>query len=62
MKTTRACEVGVRRYLAKILGHDVRLKLEIKLALLLFAVLLMSLDADLTFARNAVAQAVPSTG
>ena len=57
MKTTRACEVGVRRYLAKILGRDVRLKLQIKLALLLFAALLLSLDADLTFARNEAAQA-----
>ena len=57
MKTTRACEVGVRRYLAKILGRDVRLKLQIKLALLLFAALLLSLNADLTFARNEAAQA-----
>jgi F-type H+-transporting ATPase subunit a len=57
VKTTRACEVGVRRYLAKILGRDVRLKLQIKLALLLFAALLLSLDADLTFARNEAAQA-----
>ncbi len=48
----------MRRYLPKILGHDVRLKLEIKLALLLlFAALLLSLDADLTFARNEAAQA-----
>ncbi len=62
MKTTRACEVGVRRYLPKILGHDVRLKLEIKLALLLlFATLILSLDADLTFARNAAAQAGSAT-
>jgi len=57
VKTTRACEVGVRRYLAKILGRDVRLKLQIKLALLLLAALLLSLDADLTFARNEAAQA-----
>jgi F-type H+-transporting ATPase subunit a len=57
VKTTRACEVGVRRYLAKILGRDVLLKLKIKLALLLFAALLLSLDPDLTFARNAAAQA-----
>jgi F-type H+-transporting ATPase subunit a len=57
VKTTRTCEVGVRRYLAKILGRDVRLKLQIKLALLLFAALLLSLDADLTFARNEAAQA-----
>ena len=61
MKTTRACEVGVRRYLPKILGRDVRLKLEIKLALLLFAALLLSLDADLTFARNEAAQAGSAT-
>jgi F-type H+-transporting ATPase subunit a len=61
VKTTRACEVGVRRYLAKILGRDVRLKLQIKLALLLFAALLLSLDADLTFARNAAAQAGSAT-
>ena len=57
MKTTRTCEVGGRRYLARILGRDVRLKLQIKLALLLFAALLLSLDADLTFARNEAAQA-----
>ena len=44
---------GVSRYLPKILGRDVRLKLEIKLALLLFAGLLMSLYADLTFAAIA---------
>ena len=61
MKTTRACEVGVRRYLARILGRDVRLKLKIKLALLLFATLILSLDADLTFARNAAAQAGSAT-
>ena len=47
----------MRRYLTKILGRDVWLKLEIKLALLLFAALLMSVDADLTFARNEAAQA-----
>ena len=50
-------ELGVRRYLPKIPGRDVRLKLEIKLALLLFAILLMSLDADLTFALSEAAQA-----
>ena len=61
MKTTRACEVGVRRYLARILGRDVLLKLKIKLALLLFAALLLSLDADLTFARNAATQAGSAT-
>ena len=54
-------QVGVRRYLPKILGRDVRLKLEIKLALLLFAALFMSLDADLTFARNEAAQAGSAT-
>jgi len=43
--------------LPKILGRDGRLKLEIKLALLLCAALLMSLDADLTFARSEAAQA-----
>jgi F-type H+-transporting ATPase subunit a len=43
--------------LAKILGRDVRLKLQIKLALLLFAALLLTLNADLTFARNEAAQA-----
>src|SRR5262245_56691049 len=51
----------LRRYLPKILGRDVRLKLEIRLALLLFAALLLSLDADLTFARNAAAQAGSAT-
>jgi F-type H+-transporting ATPase subunit a len=54
-------QVGVRRYLPKILGRDVRLKLELKLALLLFAALLLSLDADLTFARNEAAQAGSAT-
>jgi hypothetical protein len=54
-------QVGVRRYLRKILGRDVRLKLEIKSVLLLFAALLLSLDADLTFARNAAAQAGSAT-
>jgi hypothetical protein len=43
-------KVSVRRYLPQILGLDVRLKLETKLALLLFATLLLSLDADSTFA------------
>ena len=51
----------MRRYLPKILGRAMRLKLEIKLALLLFAGLLMSLDADLMFARNAAAQAGSAT-
>ena len=49
-------QVGVRRYLPKILGRDVWLKLEIKLALLLFATLLLSLVADLTFAQTKVAR------
>jgi F-type H+-transporting ATPase subunit a len=47
--------------LAKILGRDVLLKLKIKLALLLFATLILSLDADLTFARNAATQAGSAT-
>jgi ATP synthase delta/epsilon subunit-like protein len=51
----------VRRYLPKVLGRDVRLKLEIKLVLLLFAALLMSRDADLTFAQNEAAQAGSAT-
>jgi F-type H+-transporting ATPase subunit a len=46
-------EVGVRRYLPKRLGRAVRLKLP----LLLFAALLMSLDAGSTFGRNEAAQA-----
>ena len=54
-------QVGVRRYLPKILGRDVLLKLKIKLALLLFATLILSLDADLTFARNESAQAGSAT-
>ena len=52
-------QVGVRRYWAKILGRDVRLKLEIMLALLLFATFLMSLDADSTFA--AIAATAPTS-
>jgi hypothetical protein len=40
----------------KILSRGVRLKLEIKLELLLFATLLMSLDTDLAFARHEAAQ------
>src|SRR5262245_55663478 len=51
----------MRRYLPKIFGRDVWLKLEIKLVLLLFAALLMSLDADLTFAQNETAQAGSGT-
>jgi hypothetical protein len=51
-------QVGVRRCWPKILGRDVRLKLKIKLALLLFATLILSLDADLTFARNEVSDLV----
>jgi F-type H+-transporting ATPase subunit a len=54
-------EVGVRRYVPKILGRNGRVKLGIKLALLLFAALLMSLDADLTFARDAAAEAASAT-
>ena len=61
MKTTRACEVGVRRYLARILGRDVRLKLEMKLASLLFVVLLASLGADLMLAQKTAAQAASVT-
>jgi F-type H+-transporting ATPase subunit a len=61
VKTTRACEVGVRRYLAKILGRDVRLKLEMKLASLLFVVLLASLGADLMLAQKTAAQAASVT-
>jgi F-type H+-transporting ATPase subunit a len=51
----------VRRYVPKILGRNGQVELGIKLALLLFAALLMSLDADLTFAPNAAAQAAPAT-
>jgi F-type H+-transporting ATPase subunit a len=61
VKTTRACEVGVRRYLAKILGRDVRLKLEMKLPSLLFVVLLASLGADLMLAQKTAAQAASVT-
>jgi hypothetical protein len=49
MTPTHPSQVSVRRYLPQILGFELRRKLENKLALLLFAVLLMSLDADLTF-------------
>jgi F-type H+-transporting ATPase subunit a len=52
---------GVRRYLPKVLGHNARLKLGIKLALLLFAALPMSLEADLTFAQNEATQAGSAT-
>ena len=51
----------MRRYVPKILGRNGQVELGIKLALLLFAALLMSLDADLTFARDAAAQAAPAT-
>jgi F-type H+-transporting ATPase subunit a len=51
----------VRRYVPKILGRNGRVKLEIKLALLLFAALLTSLDADLTFAPSEAAQTVSVT-
>ena len=50
-------QVSVRRYLPKILGLDVLLKLEIELALLFFAALLISLDVNLTFAQSEAAQA-----
>jgi F-type H+-transporting ATPase subunit a len=53
----RGCGVGLRRYLPKIIGREIRLKLKTKLALLAFAALFMSLGADLTVARNAAAQA-----
>jgi len=42
----------VRRYLPKILGGDMQRNLEIKLALLLFAVVLTGLGADLTLAQH----------
>ena len=45
--------VPVIRYVPKILGRDGRLKLEMKLASLLFAALLMSLSTDLMSAQNA---------
>jgi len=51
----------VRRYLPKILGRDTPHTLAIQLALLLFAAVLMSLDADLTFAQNDAAQAASVT-
>jgi F-type H+-transporting ATPase subunit a len=50
-------EVGVTRYLPKILGRGGRLKVEFKLALLLLAALLISLDAKLVLAQNEAAQA-----
>jgi len=46
-------QVSVRRYLSQILCRAVRLKLELKVALLLFATLLISLDADSMFAAIA---------
>jgi F-type H+-transporting ATPase subunit a len=52
---------GVRHYLPKVLGRNARLKLGIKLALLLFAALLLSLDAGLTFAQNEAMQAGSAT-
>jgi F-type H+-transporting ATPase subunit a len=61
VRTTRAYEVGVRRYLARILARAVRLKLEMKLASLLFVVLLASLGADLMLAQNIAAQAASVT-
>jgi hypothetical protein len=59
-----ASQVGVRRYVPQILGFELRRKLENKLALLLFAVLLMSLDADLTFCaeRSRPKNAMPDLG
>ena len=50
--TLRDLDDGVRHYLPKVLGRDARLKLAMKVALLLFAALLISRDADVTFARN----------
>jgi F-type H+-transporting ATPase subunit a len=50
-------QVSVRRYLPKILRRELLLKLEIELALLFFAALLISLDVNVTFARNDAAQA-----
>ena len=58
MTQMHPAQVSLRRYLPQILGLDVRLKLEIKLARLLFAVLLISLDADLTFAWSEVSDLV----
>jgi|SRR5262245_23795163 len=54
-------QVSMRRYKPKFLGRDVRLKLEIKLALLLFVVLLLSLGGDLMLARDAAVQAASVT-
>jgi F-type H+-transporting ATPase subunit a len=44
--------VSVRRYSPKILSREGLLKLKVNLALALFAVLFLSLNADLTFAQN----------
>src|SRR5262245_22011256 len=49
-------DVPVIRYVPKILGRDGPLKLEMKLASLLFAALLMSLSTDLMSAQSAAAQ------
>jgi F-type H+-transporting ATPase subunit a len=54
-------EGDVRLCVPTILGCDVRRELEITLALLLLAALLMSLDADLTFAQNEPAQVASVT-
>jgi F-type H+-transporting ATPase subunit a len=54
-------QIGIRRYLPKTLGRDGPVKLEMKLALLLFVVLLMSLSADFMSAQNAAAQAASVT-
>src|SRR5262252_2739580 len=48
--------VPVIRYVPKILGRDGPLKLEMKLASLLFAALLMSLSTDLMSAQSAAVQ------
>jgi len=60
-KEALACEGDVRRDVPTILGCDVRRKLEITLAVLLFAAFLMGLDAELTFAQNEAAQAASAT-
>ena len=57
IRYSSTCGFGVRRYLPKPIGRDVRLKLEVKLAHLLFAALLMSFGGDFAFAQNAAAQA-----
>jgi F-type H+-transporting ATPase subunit a len=44
--------VSVKRYSPKIISREGLLKLKVNLALALFAVLFLSLNADLTFAQN----------